>query len=125
CHIIGYAPGNVEGGKDGEPVWKVIPDAFRKDFRGFDTHRAVDRCLEYELKHCGIAERQHSLVWFGKMGYRCIPNSVIEDIDPDGYRWFNVSLKVRCRDCGSEFVGPRIYWDPGESTPGPVQVASR
>lgn len=93
------------------PVFKHIDDDEYKDYRGFRSGRAVKRCIQYLLSHCGIIEGMHTLTWYGSMSYRTMTATQITDmypscLDPDP------EVKTECPVCGSRDTEPCIEYDP-------------
>ena len=46
-HCLGLARGNILPGTSSDFVFKVIPDAIRKDYKGFQRAKEVKRCMLY------------------------------------------------------------------------------
>jgi len=93
------------------PVFKHIDDDEYQDYRGFRSGRAVKRCIQYLLTHCGIIEGLHSLTWYGTMSYRTMTATQITDqypscLDPDA------EVKPECPVCGSRQTEPCVEYDP-------------
>jgi hypothetical protein len=93
------------------PVFKHVDDDEYKDYRGFRSGRAVKRCIQYLLSHCGIIEGMHTLTWFGSMSYRSMTSTQITEeypscLDPD------TEVKPQCPVCASRDTEPCVEYDP-------------
>jgi len=85
-HAIGY--GWIRGGYDGKWVIKNL-----------GVRRSVCRTISYILTHCGIRERSHSVVWFGRLAYNKL---IIPEYQPH---------PELCPMCGSRLVKLRYVGD--------------
>jgi hypothetical protein len=86
-----------------KPFFKVIQDDEYKDYRGFRSGRAIKRCVQYLLTHCGIIEGTHALTYWGSLSNRTLPASAIHALFP-----------VRRADDGPDFdpIGPDSKVNP-------------
>lgn len=107
-HIVGYAPADVVAGdgKDGM-LFKVVRDAKRGDFRGFQRMREVRHCLAYELSHAGIKDNLHGLTWWGAMAYNNLSQQTLLDEYPEAF----APPEKRCPACGGTDI--RVVVDVG------------
>lgn len=104
-HVIGLARGDVTpGGNDGEVIFKVIKDARRKDYRGFQRCLEIKSTIFYLLTHCGIIKGRSSVTWFGELSYNQLSNKALLEARPDMADTFNNGPKRVCPCCGSDDI---------------------
>lgn len=105
-HLIGLALGNVHPAVQGEDfVWKVIKDARRGDYRGFQKLRHLKSCIAYQLSHCGIVDAHHSVTWSGSLSYNQLKQSIVDGF-PDA-----PEKGRKCPKCGSRETEPCDQYD--------------
>lgn len=103
-HLVALARGDVQPGAQGDYVFKIIKDAIRHDYRGFQKWREVNACVFYLLTHCGILKGRHALTWYGELSYNQLSNGVLEarvpglDLHP--------KYKQKCPHCHSFDIEP-------------------
>lgn len=114
-HVIGIAPGHVDTQQKGEDyVFKVIRDAKRGNFKGFQKPKEISACLYYLLTHCGVMEGRHSLTWFGALSYNCFTMETWEKMFPE--LWEYMKPKGReCPFCGSRDTHAIFGWEYEEA----------
>ena len=113
-HVLGLAFGNIVPGgqeRDGDLVFKVIPDARNHDYRGFRSPGDLRKCIAYQLTHCGIVNadvsldgvvrNRHAVTWFGVLSYNKLGLEKLVEACPKGYAVASASAAVRCPLCGS------------------------
>lgn len=118
-HVVGLAYGDIKPGgipEDGDAVFKVIKDARRNDYRGFQAMKEVRKCIQYLLSHCGIQKGRHPLTWWGCMSYNSLSNKTLDVEFPEVMHKAR-EFKRRCPVCGSDDVEP-IYCMDYTSYPG-------
>lgn len=104
-HVIGLARGHIEPGSElDDYVFKVILDARRNDYRGFQRWREISATVFYLLTHCGILKGRHALTYYGELSYNQLSNGVIEAACP-GLE-LKPELKHRCPSCHSFDIEP-------------------
>lgn len=108
-HVIGLARGNIKPGTDPNVIFKIIKDARRKDYRGFQKCQEISATIFYLLTHCGIIKGRHALAYFGELSYNKLSNGKLQELIP-GLDLDPVH-KHRCPSCRSDDVEPDYYLD--------------
>ena len=112
-HIFSLVFGDLKPGSQGElwgAIFKVIPDAKRKDYNGFRRARELRGAIRYVLTHAGIRKGRHALTWFGELSYNMMPNKRLDDSFPGVMKRVK-TWERKCPFCGSTDVEPCDVWD--------------
>ena len=112
-HVIGLAHGDIKPGgmiSDDGAIFKVIKDAVRGDYCGFQSMKEVKRCIRYLLTHCGILKGRQSVTYWGSVRNNAMPLSRINKEFP-GVMSKVKEFKRRCKFCGSEDIEYAYFID--------------